>query len=168
MKTRNLLAVTLSGLAFLLLSCGEGTIQFGGTDDDPPDTVVIEGDMLDINPQVAGADIVVFVYTDLEDPGTFADFEKQRSVRVPSDSDPMEFRLTQVKSGDLTVVFLQDHVSDPDGSIDTGDPYATLSDPDHLLRDARSGETIRISDVDIDFQRGTAEAESIRSVRQAE
>jgi len=152
-------------IAFLCLGCGDGTVRLIDNDNNTPDTIVLEGDLRDINPQVAGANTVVFVYTDLEDPGTFTVFAKQRSVAVPSTSDPMEFRVTQVESGDLTVVFLQDHVGDPDGTINPGDPYAILDDPENILANARNGEVIRVSGVDIDFQTLTADAVSIRSVR---
>ena len=159
--------LTLFTLVTVLTSgCGEGTIQFGGGgNENPPDTIVVEGNIRDVNPQVAGADTVVFVYTNLEDPGVFSQYKKQRSVALASDAEPANFRITQIESGNLTIVFLQDHASNPDGTIDTGDPYAILSDPNHVLRDAQNGETFEIADVDIDFQRETAEAVTIRSVR---
>ena len=160
---RTLLPMTLLAL-ITCVGCADGTIVFIGDDNDTPDTVRVEGNVRDLNPQVAGADVVVFVFTGLVDDGTFDQFEKQRSVAVASDANPIEFAVTQVKSGDLTVVFLQDQVSEPDGHIDPGDPIATLDDPDGILSGVRKGETIDVTDVDIDFTTGSAEAENIRSV----
>lgn len=160
--------VILLALPLLIsLGCGEGTVQFGnpGHNGNPPDTIVVEGNIRDINPQVAGADTVVFVYTNLQDPGTFALYDKQRSVAVAADAQTADFRVTQIEGGDLTVVFLQDHASNPDGTINSGDPYAILQDSTDVLKGAQNGETFQITDVDIDFQRGTAEPVSIRSVR---
>jgi len=159
-------AVLVAFLVLGLFACGDGTIQFGGgSNGKPPDTIVVTGNIRDINPQIAGADTVVFVYTNLKDPGVFSEYDKQRSVSVASDAETMDFRVTQIKSGSLTVVFLQDHASNPDGTIDSGDPYAILSDPTRVLRNAINGKTFQISDVDIDFQRGTADAVSIRSAQ---
>jgi hypothetical protein len=126
----------------------------------------VDGNVRDLNPQVAGADLIVFVFTDLVDDGTFQNFVKQRSVAVASDADPLEFTITQIERGDLTVVFLQDEVSEPDGRIDSGDPIAVLGDPDEVLDGVREGETIEITDVDIDFTTGVADAKKIRSVRE--
>jgi hypothetical protein len=158
----------LGFLCLLIVGCGDGTIQFGGgagTNGKPRDTIVVQGNIRDVNPQVAGADTVVFVYTDLQDPGVFNQYSKQRSVAVASDAQTTDFSVTQVKKGNITIVFLQDHASNPDGTIDPGDSYATLDDPDKILRSAKNGQTFQITDVDIDFQRGTANAVNIRSIR---
>jgi hypothetical protein len=146
------------------------------------DTIKVLGNIRDLYPEVAGARIVVFVFTnlapenigddgriDFDDDGTFS-FDKQRSIAVASDADSLEFTVTQVESGDLTVVFLQDDVSNPDGQIDPGDPHAILSDPDDVLENARNGETIEATDVDIELvpdadDTVSAEAETIRSIR---
>jgi hypothetical protein len=162
-----------AALSALVAACSDGTVIFGGkTDRETPDTITVEGDVRDINPQIAGADIVVFVFTELADPpGDFTVYEKQRSVAISSDDEDLEFTVTQVESGTLTVVFLQDHASDPDGTIDVdedpeaSDPIAILEDPENVLRDVRAGETIRIEEIDIDFNAGTADARTIRSVR---
>jgi hypothetical protein len=172
---RALAIVASAALALTCAACAEGTLSFGDDDDDDtPDTVTVRGDVSDVNPGIAGADIVVFVFTDLLDPGIFRQYSKLRSVAVASDADPMEFRVSQVESGDLTIVFLQDEVADPDGMIDVGDPddpadddpFAILDDPDDRLTDVRQGETLEIVEVDIDFNAGTADAEVIRSVRE--
>lgn len=153
-------------ISIAFTACGDGTIKFGGGDQRTPDAIVVEGDVRDINPQVAGADTVVFVYTNLSDDAPpFTHYEKQRSVAVSSTADPQVFTVTQIASGNLTLVLLQDNVNNPDGTIDVGDPYAILSDPNNLLEDARGGETIRVSGVDVDFNRASAKALSIRSER---
>ena len=160
-------------LVATIVGCSDGTIVFGGRSDrQRPDTTTVEGDVIDVNPQIAGADIVVFVFTGLADPpGDFTDYEKQRSVAIASD-DELEFTVTQIEGGELTVVFLQDHASNPDGTInvtddpETSDPIAILEDPDDVLRDVNDGETILITEIDIDFNAGKADALNIRSVRE--
>ena len=158
--TATLLLATLASAG-----CADGTVVFVGDDNDAPDTVRVEGNISDLNPQVAGADIVVFVLTGLVDDGTFQNFTKQRSVAVASDADPFEFAVTQIESGDLTVVFLQDDVGEPDGRIDPEDPIAILDDPDEVLVDVRKGEVIDATDIDLDFNTGVADAENVRSIR---
>jgi hypothetical protein len=153
-------------LVIVCAGCSDGTIVFVDDDDGSSDTTTVRGNISDLNPQVAGADIVVFVFTGLVDDGTFEHFEKQRSVAIASDADPMEFTVTQVANGNVTVVFLQDEASEPDGRIDPGDPIATLDDPDEVLSDVKNGETIEITDVDVDFTAGSADAEVIRSIRE--
>lgn len=187
-------------LALLLspcLGCGDGSLVLvgDGEDGNTQDTIVVQGNIRDINPQVAGARIVVFVFTDLDrprcssnddcsgssapscienlcqhHPNDFDHFEKQRSDAVDVETDPVEFSVTKVSSGDLTIVFLQDDVSNPDGRIDEGDLHAVLKEPEDVLDDAlndvRNGDTIRLTDIDIDFatdDSGSAEARSVRS-----
>jgi len=147
--------------AFLIGACAEGTLEFGGEREDETDTIVVRGDIDDITPQNAVAEIVVFVFTDLEDPGTFSKFAKQRSAILAPDST--EFTIEKIGSGDLTVVFLQDHGANPDGSIDEGDPFAILKDPDEVLDSVRNGQTFTANKIDIDFLERTAEADQIVS-----
>ena len=156
---------TIALAAILCTRCAEGTDVLIEHDNGAPDTVKVTGNIRDLNPQIAGADLVVFVFTDLVDDGTFQTFTKQRSVAIASDADPFEFTVTQVESGDLTVVFLQDDVGNPDGTIDPGDPIATLADSDNVLDDVRKGENIEITDIDVDFNTGVADPKVIRSVR---
>jgi len=176
MRNVSKLRAPAAGLIVLLTAaaCSDGTVVFGGKRDrQNPDTITVRGDIRDWNPQIAGADIVVFVFTDLSDPpGDFKTYVKQRAVAVSTDEEPLEFEVSQIESGTLTVVFLQDHASDPDGTIDiaedpaNSDPIAILEDPDKVLRDVRSGEAIRIDEVDIDFNTGKADALNIKSVRE--
>jgi len=184
-------------------ACGDGSLVLigDGANRNASDTITIKGNIRDVSPQVAGARVVVFAFTNLahlscdtdtdcdqtcencNNPctngagdGTFSGkcenqfdfdrYDKQRSVAVESDADPMEFTITQVQSGDVTVVFLQDDVSNPDGHIDDGDLFAVLKDPSRIFKNIRNGETIRAKDVDIEFAvdiSGKAEAESVRS-----
>lgn len=154
-------------LLLSLSACAEGTIVFGGDRDDETDTIVISGAIDDITPQNAVADIVVFVFTDLEGAPDSPDktFAKQRSAIVAADSS--DFRIDKIRSGDLTVVFLQDK-SEPDGTIDEGDPFAMLEDPDDRLESVRNGQKITIVEVDIDFSTGEAMATDIRSERESQ
>jgi hypothetical protein len=144
--------------------CADGTIVLVKDDDDTPDTIDVKGNIFEINKQTAGADLVIFVFTDLIDDGTFDTFAKQRSVAIASDASPMEFTIDQVEPGDLTVAFLLDSADEPDGTIDPGDEFAILDDPDEVLEDVRNAENIRITDIRINITEGTATAESIRSV----
>jgi hypothetical protein len=198
------LAPTLALLAVTCLACGDGSLVLidDGANPNAADTITIKGNIRDVSPQVAGARIVAFAFTNLERlacdtnadcdqscstcdnrcsdgtaDGTFAgtcqkqfdfdDYDKQRSVAVEADADPMDFTITKIESGDVTVVFLQDDVSNPDGHIDDGDLFAVLKDPSRIFKDVNNGETIRAKDVDIELASnvgGEAEAESVRSV----
>jgi len=166
------------------MACGNGSlVLIDDGNGEAQDTIKFQGNIRDLNPEVAGARIVVFVFTNLSarnvgndgrikfnDDGTF-DFDKQRSVAVDTDAEKLEFTVTQIESGNLTVVFLQDDVSNPDGQIDPGDPHVILSDPDNVLENARNGETIKATDVDIDLvpdpadDSVSAEAVTLRSIR---
>ena len=190
------LAIALIIAAVVCVACGDGSLVLvgDGTTGNAQDTITIKGNIRDVSPQVAGARIVVFAYTGLQHLSCetnsdcdqtcttcqnvcnnkkcakqfdFDEFDKQRSVAVESDADPMEFTITQVRAGNVTVVFLQDDVSNPDGHIDDGDPFAVLKDPSSIFKNVRNGETINAKDVDITFETdvsGKAEADSVRSV----
>jgi len=171
------LVLILGISALTCLACGNGSLTLvgDGNGDSQQDTAKVQGNVRDLNPQVAGANIVVFVFTNLENgvnedgtlefntDGTLS-FDKQRSVNIDSEADPMEFTVVQVEGGDVTVVFLQDDVNDPDGEINPGDTYAVLEEPNDVLKNVRNGETIQITDVDIDFVARSADAVSVRSV----
>ena len=171
------LALILGISALTCLACGDGSLTLvgDGNGNSQQDTAKVQGNVRDLNPQVAGANVVVFVFTDLanavNEDGTLEfntdgtlTFEKQRSVNIDSEADPMEFTVVQVESGNVTVVFLQDDANDPDGQINPGDPYAVLEEPNDVLKNVRNGETIQITDVDLDFDARSADAVSVRSV----
>ncbi|RMD81422.1 MAG: hypothetical protein D6815_11845 [Candidatus Dadabacteria bacterium] len=149
-------------LAVLAAACGEGTLVFGVGPKE--DSISVTGTINNVTPPNATRDIVVFVFTNLRDPGTFRSFTDAESVVVASGSN--QFTLSGVSPGDLTVVFLLDDVT-PDGSIDPGDPFATLEDPNRVLENVSGGRTVQIEAVDITFESdadgGTASAERIRT-----
>ncbi len=153
------------GLALLCcasLACGEGTLIFGGTPGSN-DSITVTGTINNVVPPNAARDIVVFVFTNLGDPGTFASFDDAESVVVAASSS--SFSVTGVSRGDLTVVFLLDDVT-PDGSIDSGDFYATLDDPNGVLDTVAGGRQVEIDQIDITFEAdadgGSAVADTIR------
>lgn len=152
-----------------LAGCGERTLEFGGDRDDTKTVIIVRGNIDDVVP-VSTRDIVVFVFTNLRDPGTFADFDDGEIAVIESGSS--EFTVSDVDSGDITIVFLLDEAgNDADGQIDPGDPIATLLDPDDELDDVRSGLVVEATNIDINFTDaeagnlpapGDAEADQIR------
>ncbi len=169
-------------LALVLTGCGEGVIPFGGDHDDDRggDNITVTGNIRDIFVENALRDIVVFVYTDLSEnallPPASDQFVSVRTV-VVSPSGSRQFTLTNVRRGTLTVVFLQDHATDPDGSIDCEDvtvmkPTTCPPDPNstadenavarliksNKLTDVRGGSSVTLNDVDVDFPSAMAEA----------
>jgi hypothetical protein len=166
-KFRSRIAASLAMIALLACgSCSEGTVEFGGDREDTKTLLTVRGTFDDIVP-VSTRDIVVFIYTNLRDPGVFQDFDAGDVVVIKSGTT--EFAIETVESGDLTVVFLLDNPgTEADGQIDEGDTFAELRDPDNAgdpydeLQDVRSGLVVEISDIDIDFIAGTADARDIR------
>jgi hypothetical protein len=113
----------------------------------------------------------VFVYSDLTKftpPFEAGDFTDAEAAIL---SDMKTFSLSDIASGDLTVVFLLDETGDrqidgcPEGAVNC-DQFAILDDPDRNLRNVLGGRTVNIQDVDITFASGpdggTATAFDIR------
>jgi hypothetical protein len=176
-------------LAVALAACGEGVIPFGGVSDDDGggDNIVVNGQLRDIIVENALRSIVVFVYTDLSPTATLppasTDFRSVRTVVVDPDGD-RSFTVKDISRGSLTVVFLQDHASDPDGEIDCDDvtvnkPPGCPPDPNSTaddnavavlvgagkLSDVRGGSTVTLEDVDVDFPMATADADEVLVAR---
>ncbi len=155
--------VATIALASLVAGCAKGTLIFGVGPSN--DSVTVSGTINNTTPVNATRDIVVFVYTDLVDPGTFLSFGDAESVVVAAGSS--SFELTGVSPGDLTVVFLLDDAT-PDGAIDAGDMYATLDDPSGFLESVPGNRRVELDAVDIVFESdadgGTATADTIRVV----
>lgn len=149
MGTKSITSLVVAAL-LVLGSCSEGNVQFGGDRDENNNSILtVKGTFDDILP-VTTRDIVIFIFTNLRDPGTFQEFDSGEVVVVKNGT--IEFSMEQVESGDLTVVFLLDNPgTEADGQIDEGDPVAILDDPDKELEDTRSGLTIEIDDIDINF-----------------
>jgi hypothetical protein len=176
-------------VALALAACGEGVIPFGGGSDDEGggDNIVVNGQIRDIIVENALRAIVVFVYTDLSPTATLppasSDFRSVRTVVVDPNGD-RTFSVKDINRGSLTVVFLQDHASDPDGEIDCDDvtvnkPAGCPPDPGSTpednavavlvgagkLSDVRGGSTVTLEDVDVGFPTATADAEEILIAR---
>jgi hypothetical protein len=164
-------------------------IPFGGDSDDDGsgDNIVVNGQIQDIIVENALRSIVVFVYTDLSSSATLppasSDFRSVRTVVVDPNGD-RSFTLKNISRGSLTVVFLQDHASDPDGAIDCEDvtintPATCPPNPDATpednavavlvgagqLDDVKGGSTVTLEDVDVDFPTATADAEDVLIAR---
>ena len=119
---------------------------------------------------VASRDTVVFVYSDLVSlegllaaPLTYSSYtDGELYVVEPNETD---FAVSGLAGGALTVIFLRDEAgASADGQIDSGDPIATLSDPDGKLAEVRGGQTVVLDDVEIDYNAATATADEITLV----
>jgi len=160
--------------ASLVAACGGSTLTYGGKTDDGVETVSVVGNIEQSTPLAASRDTVVFVYTDLVSlagllaaPQTYSDYtDGELYVVEYGDSD---FTVSGLAGGTLTIIFLRDGAgTNADGQIDSGDPVATLADPDGTLADVRAGQTVDIDDVDIDYNSGTATADEIELAGSAE
>ncbi|MFP6600614.1 MAG: hypothetical protein VB852_09295 [Deltaproteobacteria bacterium] len=168
-------AITVSVVAAsLVAACGGSTLTYGGKTDDGVETVSVVGNIEQSTPLAASRDTVVFVYTDLVSlagllaaPQTYSDYtDGELYVVEYGDSD---FTVSGLAGGALTIIFLRDGAgTNADGQIDSGDPVATLADPDGTLADVRAGQTVDIDDVEIDYNSGTATADEIELAGSAE
>jgi hypothetical protein len=162
----------LMGVALLLAAtlltapgCGDGTVKFGGVPDNEDDPVLtVAGDLDDIDVGLQNRpDIVAFAFTNLVNPEVSTaraaglrcgesinveglDFTDVESVVITPDASV--FSISDVASGDITVLFLLDNQGN--------DAVAILSDPDGDLENVRSKLTLQLSKVDIDFTAGTS------------
>ncbi len=169
----NLLTL-LSASLLVTAGCGDRTLEYGGNRDNTKTVVTVRGNIDDVVP-VTTRDIVVFVFTNLRDPGTFQDFDDGEIAVIESGSS--EFTVTDVDRGHITVVFLLDEAgNNADGEINADDPIATLDDPDNELDDVRAGLTVEARDIDINFgdsasgnlpAPGVAEADDIRRLSES-
>ncbi len=146
----------LSFVVSALPSCGEGTVTFGGGDDDGNTTVTVKGNIDDVSP-VTTRDIVVFVYAvDKSDgeqcPCPSFPSDRSRGKAAVVESGETDFSLSQLRSGAIRVVFLLDNAGNAaDGQIDEGDLIAVLDDVDCELEAVKGNLTVTLKDVDIQF-----------------
>lgn len=172
--------------------CGGGTICLPGSacKDEASGNVILGGDILSVVVDNALRDIVVFVYTDIEAdvqlPQDLAcltsdNFASMRTTIVSS-SGTRSFTLENISRGNLTVVFLQDHSTDPDGQIDEddveggwadcsctedgcptyeGENAVAILDGEGRLSPVRAGQTVDIQRIEIDFPTAGATADRI-------
>lgn len=135
-------------------ACGEGTIIFGGNPNGNNDSIVVIGDLDDVQPPNASRDVVIFVYVDL-DPADLADgppfnsdgLADTEAALVASDDT---FSLSDVQSGALTVVVLRDDIV-ADGSLDAGDTCAVVFDENDRLDNVNAGRQVDLQGIDIFF-----------------
>lgn len=152
-------------VAIALAGCAEGQLKFGGGgDDDEGAPVVVTGNIDDVS-QPAAAETAVFAFSGLRvraacAPRGAAACDTFSEVYESDDAEVVllavgtkDFTLSDVRNGDLTVLFMQD--LDEDGAIDAGDPVAVLEDPDGELADVRAGLTVELTDVDLDYAPAT-------------
>ena len=138
----------------LRLGKGESSLHFGSQSGGgkggtrPVENTTVRGNLFNLRPATTRP-IVVFVFVDLKDPGTFQNF---RDAEVAAVKEDRSFVVPHVAAGDLTVVFLLDQAGvDQDGTIDPGDPIAIFQDPAERLRNLSAATEILIEDVDLSF-----------------
>ncbi len=109
---------------------------------------VVHGSIFNLRPATARP-ILVFVFVDLHDPGTFQDF---RDAEVGIVGEDRSFTVSHLAAGDLTIVFLLDQVGvNQDGTIDPGDPIATFQDASGRLKSLSASTDVTLEDVDVSF-----------------
>lgn len=149
------------GVALATAGCGDGVITFGGDRNggNNNDSVVVTGDIDDVQPPNAIRDVVVFTYVDL-DPADLSDgppfntsgLSDAESVVVGADDT---FSLPDIQGGALTIVFLRDEIVG-DGSIDAGDTCAVLFDENNRLDNVNAGRKVDVQGIDIFFDPSSA------------
>lgn len=108
----------------------------------------VRGNVFNLRPATSRP-IVVFVFVDLRDPGTFQEF---RDAEVAVVNEDRTFAVSHLAAGDLTVVFLLDQAGvNQDGTIDPGDPIAIFQDPNGRLRNLSAETDVFLEDVDVFF-----------------
>ena len=174
MNNRLLIALLITGS---LSACGDGVIRFGGNvkDDGGGDDITIHGNIIEVIAENGRREVVVFVYTNAvsgaELPYSSDEFESVRTVIVGCCAGET-FSISNIRRGTLTVVFLQDLSTDPDGAIDDEDvalgppvdadtnAVAELINAGVLNNsDVKGGSTVDVSDLSINFTTGEADPE---------
>ena len=202
---RRVAALALAGT--LMSACGEGVICLNGGSCENAgggNDIVVGGDVASVVVDNSLRDLVVFVYTDIQsDPDRFpagpripedlacltaANFAGMRTVVVSgSASSTRTFSIQNILRGELTVVFLQDQSTDPDGQIDIDDvaggpascdcvepPPACPAndipasdnavaelDGEGRLNNVRAGQSVDLDTITIDFPTAAATADQI-------
>jgi len=153
-----LAAVAACGLA----ACGEGTVTFGGGDDDSNAKVTFKGNLDAISP-VTSRDIDVFVYQiDKDDADDLCPCAPDPRGTLPLDtlvgksavlsSGETDFTISGLEPGAFLIVFLLDKAGDnADGQINDDDQIAVLDDIDCQLDDVNGDLTVTLEDIDLIF-----------------
>jgi len=109
---------------------------------------IVRGNVFNLRPATTRP-VLVFVFVDLKDPGTFQDF---RDAEVASLKEDRSFVVSHLAGGDLTVVLLLDQGGvNQDGTIDPGDPIAIFQDPSGRLQNLPAAVDVLLEDVDVSF-----------------
>lgn len=139
---------------FGLTNCG---IYGGGGGGGGGPTANVEGDIVAVEPEDSGRDIVVFVYQlgDTENPDCevplLPDDSTAYKYAIVQPGDTL-FQVPNSKIGRLVVAFLLDGEGrDADGRIDPGDPVAVLDDPNCVLDDVPDDYLVTIANARINF-----------------
>jgi hypothetical protein len=139
-----------------------GTPNGGGESGTRPvEDTIVRGNLFNLRPATTRP-VVVFVFVDLKDPGTFQDF---RDAEVALVKEERTFIVPHLAAGDLTIVFLLDQAGvNQDGTIDPGDPIAFFQDPAGRLQNLSAASDILLEDVEVSFNLNAPET-GIASVR---
>jgi hypothetical protein len=125
------------------------------------ENTIVRGNIFNLRP-VTTRPVLVFVFVDLKDFGTFQDF---RDAEVASLREDRSFTVSHLAAGDLTVVLLLDQGGvNQDGTIDAGDPIAVFQDPTGRLRNLSAATEVVLEDVDVSFNLSAPET-GIATVR---
>ena len=125
------------------------------------ENTIVRGNIFNLRP-VTTRPVLVFVFVDLKDFGTFQDF---RDAEVAPLGEDRSFLVPHLAAGDLTVVLLLDQSGvNQDGTIDSGDPIAVFQDSTGRLQNLSAEATIILEDVDVSFNLSAPET-GIATVR---
>jgi len=138
----------------LRMGKGESSLHFGAqsgggrSGSRRVEDTIVRGNIFNLRPATSRP-IVVFVFVNLRDPGTFQDFDDAEVAAVTADRT---FTVSHLAAGDLAVVFLLDQVGvNQDGTIDPGDPIAIFQDPVGRLHNLSAATEVTLEDVDLTF-----------------
>jgi hypothetical protein len=133
---------------------GESSLHFGAqggggrSGSRKVEDTTVRGNIFNLRPATSRP-IVVFVFVNLRDSGTFQDFDDAEVATITTDRS---FLVSHLAAGDLTVVFLLDQVGvNQDGTIDPGDPIAIFHDPKGRLHNLSADTDVTLEDVDLTF-----------------
>jgi hypothetical protein len=151
----------------LRIGKGEASLHFGSQSGGgnsgtrAVENATVHGNLFNLRPATTRP-IVVFVFVDLKDVGTFQDF---RDAEVAVVKDDRSFVVSHLAAGDFTVVFLLDQAGvNQDGTIDQGDPIAIFQDSTGRLQNLSAATDVTLEDVDVSFNLVTPDA-GIATVR---
>jgi hypothetical protein len=146
---------------------GEASLHFGARSGGGKsgarqvENMVVRGNIFNLRPATTRP-VLVFVFVDLKDFGTFQDF---RDAEVAPLGEDRSFTVSHLAAGDLTVVLLLDQGGvNQDGTIDSGDPIALFQDPGGRLQNLSAESEVVLEDVDVSFNLGAPET-GIATVR---